>query len=52
MLSRLHLLFYNMHRGGGSFSSDPGTRLIRSVTRQLQNDAHAALDDLGRESRA
>ena len=42
MLSRLHLLFFNMFRGGAAFSSDAGSRLIRAVARRLKDDAYAA----------
>ena len=42
MLSRLHLLFFNMFRCGASFSGDAGGRLIRAVARKMKQDVDLA----------
>lgn len=42
MLSRLHLLFFNMFRCGAAFSGDAGGRLIRAVARKMKQDVDLA----------
>ena len=38
MLSRLHLLFFNMFRCGASFTGEAAGRLIRAVARKMKED--------------